>query len=70
MIGETLRVFIFLIKSFFFAATIALFTLPKVYEMYQEPIDRYLAVAQAGVNNLINAGFVLSCSLLCKTHTF
>jgi len=47
-------------------ATIVLFTLPKLYEVYQEPIDRYLAVAHTAVNNLISAGQNMKNSPIAK----
>jgi len=37
-------------------AVIAVFTMPKLFEIYSEPIERYMAVAQAFVSNMINAG--------------
>jgi len=37
-------------------AVIAVFTLPKFYEIYSEPIERYMSMAQTCVSNMINAG--------------
>lgn len=36
----------------YISATIAIFTIPKFYEVYKQPIDQYLGIAQEHIKKV------------------